>query len=112
MNPFDYLNNITTGKENILLTNPEMADKIPIYLILRGLSMSKDTVLYANQMNDAGFISDRMKYDYLFHSIRKRKRFEKWAKESTPEFLEEVQEYYGYNREKALQALQALYKLF
>ena len=42
--------------------------------------------------------------------MKPRKRFSPWAKKDSIDYLEIVKEYYGYNDDKALQALRILTK--
>jgi hypothetical protein len=51
-----------------------------------------------------------MQYDFLLNSVKPRKRFSPWAKKDSIDYLESVKEYYGYNDDKALQALRILTK--
>lgn len=44
----------------------------------------------------------------IINTIRKAKRFSKWAKSEDTEALKTVKEYYGYSDEKARQALTVL----
>lgn len=77
-----------------------------------------DTVMYANEMNTHYDITDQMHYDYLFHSIRKNKRFgkKKTEQDKKMERLQKVeeekialiQEYYKYNTINAKAALRVL----
>ena len=53
-------------------------------------------------------IDPKMQYHYLKNSIRKRKRFSKWNKTTTPEDLELVKKHYGYSNQKAEEALRIL----
>tara|TARA_B110000902_G_scaffold153869_1_gene176751 strand:- start:327 stop:713 length:387 start_codon:yes stop_codon:yes gene_type:complete len=100
MNPFDYLNAINATKEDVMVDDVAES-KYNAFLINRGLSYFVDTVLYANEMNLHNHIDKRMQFDFLQSSIRKRKRFSKWAKAEKVTDLEVVKEYYGYSNEKA-----------
>lgn len=99
---FEYINHIFDKKEY---------DKaIPYYapyIINKGMSMHIDTILFGNEMNMNAHLSHRMQYDYLYYSVRKGKRYTKWANKSKKNFadLELIKEYYGYNITKARQAL-------
>lgn len=107
MSPFDYTNSINQTKKDI------MADEIDeksynSFMVNRSLSYFLDTVLYANEMNIAHHLDNKLQYSFLLNSIRKGKRFCKWAKPILPEDLEVVKEYYGYSNEKAKVALTLL----
>jgi hypothetical protein len=59
-------------------------------------------------MNRLHFLDNRLQYDFLLNSLRKRKRFAKWLRASKIKDIEYVKEYYGYSNEKAKQALNVL----
>jgi hypothetical protein len=99
MNPFDFINDITHKKENILTLDNEK-DYSP-FLTNRALSYHQDTVLLANEMNRCSHIDHALQHHFLLHAIRKRKRFSKWAKKSVPAKVEVIKEYYGYSDAKA-----------
>ena len=55
-------------------------------------------------------LDKKMQYDFFINSINPRKRFSPWAKKTKVEYLDAIKEYYGYNDNKALQALRILSK--
>jgi alpha-amylase/alpha-mannosidase (GH57 family) len=59
-------------------------------------------------MNIHHHIDNRLQFDFLINIVRKRKRFSKWLKPEIASDVEVVKEYYGYNNEKARQALTLL----
>jgi hypothetical protein len=67
-------------------------------------------VLFANEMNIYSHLDKKLQYDFFINSINPRKRFSPWAKKTSIEYLDAVKEYYGYNDDKALQALRILSK--
>jgi hypothetical protein len=103
MNVFDYIKSFN---------DHQYIDDLSEYnsfVINKGLSFGVDTILYANEMNLNSFLPDKVQYDYLFHSIRPRKRFNKWIKNpKEDDNLDLVKEYFGYNTSKARQALSLL----
>ena len=104
----DYLYSINQSKKNILHDDIASAKKYPAYVINRCLSSFTDTVLYANEMNKNSHIPNHMQYDFLLNSVKPRKRFSPWARKDSIDYLDVVKEYYGYNDDKALQALRIL----
>lgn len=107
MNHFDYLNSINATKKDIM--EDDLAEKAyNSFMINRGLSYFNDTVLMANEMNLNSHLDKKLQYHFLINIVRKRKRFSKWAKPETESDIEAVKEYYGYNNEKARQALTLL----
>ena len=106
----DYLYSINQSKKNILDDDPDAARKYPAYVVNRCLSSFTDTVLYANEMNKNSHLPPKMQYDFFLNSVKPRKRFSPWARKDSIDYLDVVKEYYGYNDDKALQALRILTK--
>jgi hypothetical protein len=110
-NPFDYVNSITFNKKDMMTgtENDELAEKSYVpFVVNRALSYFPDTILYANEMNTNHHVDNKLQYHYLINSIRPKRRFSKWAKKQEDNDLDAVIQYYGYNREKAEQALSLL----
>ena len=106
----DYLYSINQSKKNILHDDEQGAKKYPAYVVNRCLSSFTDTILLANEMNKNSHLPKHMQYDFLLNSVKPRKRFSPWTKKDSIDYLEIVKEYYGYNDDKALQALRILTK--
>ena len=106
----DYLYSINQSKKNILDDDPDAARKYPAFVINKCLSSFTDTVLYSNEMNKNSHLPPRMQYDFLINSVKPRKRFSPWTRKDSIDYLDVVKEYYGYNDDKALQALRILTK--
>ena len=106
----DYLYSINQSKKNILDDDKQAAKKYPAYVVNRCLSSFTDTVLYANEMNKNSHLPPKMQYDFFINSVKPRKRFSPWARKDSIDYLDVVKEYYGYNDDKALQALRILTK--
>jgi clamp loader A subunit len=105
MGPFDVLKALTYTK-TLDLEGEEFEKAYIPFLINKGLSLYADTVLFANDMNLNSHIPNRWQYDYLFYTIKPRKRYEKWPKKiAYDENLELVKQHYGYSTAKAKQAL-------
>lgn len=104
MNPFDYVNSISLNKKHMMkgTENDELAQKeYSPFLVNRALSYYTDTILYANEMNMKGELDNLMQYEYLFHSIRSAKRFNKWAKTSTSDETLAISKYFNINIKRA-----------
>ena len=107
VNPFDFLNDINYGKNNIMVDDLTEKAYNP-FMVNRGLSYFNDTVLMANEMNLNAHLDNRLQFDFYINIVRKKKRFSKWMKPETVSDVEVVKEYYGYSNEKAKQALTLL----
>jgi hypothetical protein len=59
-------------------------------------------------MNQRAFLDKKLQNDFLINTVRKKKRFAKWAKQLSSDELDVVKEYYGYSNEKARQVLPLL----
>ena len=77
----------------------------------RYLSRFIDSLAHAQEMNLFAHLDWRMQYDYLFHAVRKRRRFIKNARLDKSDDLEVIMQYYGYDRDKAREALRILTKV-
>jgi len=106
----DYLYSINQSKKNILDEDPDAVKKYPSYIVNRCLSSFTDTVLYANEMNKNSHLPNKMQYVFFLNSVKPWKRFSPWARKDSIDYLDVVKEYYGYNDDKALQALRILTK--
>jgi hypothetical protein len=108
MTPFDFINAINVTKEN-LFSDPQAHKDYAPYLVNRGLSYFPDTILYANEMNQRGFIAKDWQFSFFLNTISKRKRFSKWYKKNAEtKSLALVKEYFGYSSERAREALDIL----
>lgn len=106
----DWLNSIYQNKKNLIESDISLSKKYPAFIINRILSGNIDTVLFASELNERFTMDKDMQYKYFLYSIPKRKRFSNYIKKSTYSDLELVKQYYGYNTEKALEALKLLTK--
>ena len=80
------------------------------YVVNRCLSSFTDAILYSNEMNKSSHLPKKMQYDFYINSLKPRKRFSPWARKDSIDYIDVVKEYYGYNDDKALQALRILTK--
>ena len=115
LTPFTFINSINQGRkgkhllrdcsadDSLETSNPDAADKqyVP-FIINRGLSYFKDTVLFANEMNIKNHIPARMQYDFYRNIVSPKKRFSKWGKKTkASEDIKIIQKLYDYSQEKA-----------
>lgn len=104
---FDYLNYIYTRKDDNLRIIADEKDYVP-FLINKAVSYHIDCVLQANQANMLSHLTKSQQYDYYISSIKPRKRYAKSHKPAVEEDLLLIQEYYGYNAQKARICLRIL----
>ena len=111
-----FENSINLGKQPLELDKEPF--KYEKWRTNSTLSNFVDTIMHANEMNLNMHITDQMHYDYLFHSVRKTKRYGKKKTEEDrrletlqkeeSEKLDLIQEYYKYNTANAKAALRVL----
>ena len=106
----DWLNSINQTKTNLIEEDPSVTKEYPPYIINRCLSGHLDCIMFVNEMNKYHFLDKDMQYNFYINILRKRKRFSPWVRKEKVSDLEFVKSYYGYNNEKASQALKILSK--
>ena len=102
----DWLNSIYQTKNDLT----ENIKDYPPFIINRLLSGNIDTVLFANELNERYTMDKDMQYKFYLYSIPKKKRYSPYLKKQPLEDLDVIKEYYGYNTDKALEALKLLNK--
>ena len=110
LNPFDYIKSINEKTGNMMDISPDAERDYVPFVVNRGLSFSADTILYANEMNCKPLTDKRMQYDYLYSSVRKRRRYDKWVKpsEMDDELVEAVMLRYQVGRKRAMEYIRLL----
>jgi len=108
MNPFEFVKSINEKTGNILEQNPDLEKAYTPFLVNRGLSFTPDTILSANEMNAAPFLDKRMQYDYLYSTVRKKKRYAKWIKAEQDDLEDLVVEHFQVSRRRATEYLALL----
>ena len=101
MSPFEFINQINHGKKNLMDETPELEREYKPFIVNRGLSVSHDTALYANEMNIHNNVDSKLQFDFFLNIIRPKKRFGKWIKRENNEILDLIRGYYNCNYEKA-----------
>ena len=100
--PFAYVRAIN---EKTSVPNPQ---GFTPYLALIAFSYSLDTILLANELNCYPNLPPEAQYDFLYGTVQKARRYNKWFKEVEHPHLQLVMEYFNYSKQKALEALEVL----
>ena len=100
--PFDYVKSINEKKYEY-----DLAGYNP-FLTNRCFAMHMDTVLYAEEMNQAHGIAPSLQYDFYYYAVRKGRRFGFPPKVEDDHRLSIVMDYYQYSRQKAVEAMRVL----
>ena len=109
--PFKFfLNSINNTKTNVLLedSNGKIEEAYNSYIINKSLSYFPDTIMQSNTVNMYFDLDNKLKYDFLLNSIRKRKRFTPWVKSTAEENIEVIKMYFNVGNEKANEILSLL----
>lgn len=105
---FDFVKDICEQKQYLFNESTEYAF-VP-FMINRALSQNVDTIMWANEMNKFRHGTSEMVHDFLFYSIPKKKRYNKWAKANNEdnEKIELLMKHYNVNRRVAISYLALL----
>jgi hypothetical protein len=104
----EIIPSILQTKEDVILTEQDEKSYSP-FMVNRALSYHKDTVLYANEMNQYPNLDKKLQYHFYINIVRAQKRpYSKWHKKAQSSDLSVVKEYYGYSDAKAEEALKIL----
>lgn len=96
VNPFDFVNSICFTKQNLLEEQYNEKD-YNSFVINKALSYYPDTILYANHLNKFKGLDKKLQYFYYLNTIRRAKRYSKWAKKSSSDDVEMIKKYYNCN---------------
>ena len=104
MSVMDILSNISSSDTTMEYHESDYKQRV----INKGLSYFIDSILYVNEVNQRHYLTNKQHYDYLFNSLRKKKRFSKWHKKTPVDNVSLVMQTYKYNQQKAEEALKLL----
>ena len=104
----DFLTRINLSKHNIMEDDPMTENEYVPFVINRTFSYFPDTVMYANELNTRSHLDNKLQFDYLLNSIRKKKRFSRWLKPEKDSDIDVIKEYYSCSYRKAQEIAQIL----
>ena len=104
----DWLKSINETKTNLIDNDSTLEPKYLPYIVNRCMSGQIDTLMFANEMNISNHLDNKLQYDFLLYTLRKKKRFSPWLRKDKVTDLEIIKQYYGYSNEKAANALKIL----
>ncbi len=110
MSVFDYVNAILENKKDLIVD--EITEKsYDAFIVNRALSLHKDCIFYANEMNRYYILDKKLQNDFLLNIVRSQKRpFAKWVKAEKSEDLECIKQVFGFSNTKAREAIRLLSK--
>ena len=104
----DWLKSINETKTNLIDNDSTLESKYLPYIVNRCMSGQIDSLMFANEMNISNHLDNKLQYDFLLYTLRKKKRFSPWMRKDELSNLSIVKEYYEYSDEKARQVLPLL----
>ena len=107
----DYLKAINSTKKPLMDSEDEFIEReyVP-FVVNRCLSFFPDTILQTNEMNLRCQIDKKMQFDFLLGTIRKSNRYSPWLKETLPDDIDVIKEYFNFSNRKAKQIKNKLSK--
>jgi hypothetical protein len=106
ISPFDFVKNINQQKN--LIVDERSEKQYTPYIINRALSLDRDTIVQANEVNCRPHLAHALQNAFLINTIRAKNRWNPWLKSEKNAEVEMIKEYYGYSNDKARQALAIL----
>jgi hypothetical protein len=107
LSPFDVIKCINE-KSDPLITQETEKEYNP-FIVNRGLSFMRETVMYAAEMNKYHGMDKLLQFDFYYNAIPKGKRFAKWQKRETlDEDVKMIADIYCCSEKIALQYLDLL----
>jgi hypothetical protein len=107
-NLFDFVESINNSKKDLIREDNISEKEYLPFMINKHFSYFPDTVFDAQEMNERSLLPNICQYDYMRLSIRKKKRFTKWGKKNTDEFVEQISEAFNYSINKSREVLSVL----
>lgn len=102
LSPFEYIKSINGPASQNMMRDVEDTDRVEKdynpWIVNIGMSYFPDTILHANLINQYPQLDNRPQYEFLINSIRPKKRYAKWVKNTDDEDLIAVCKYYECNR--------------
>lgn len=107
---FDFLKAVNeSGGDRNILDSEEAYKAYSPFMVSRGVAQSLNTVMLAQELNKCVVTDKNMHYAFLFHSIKKQRRYSKWSKkEEKSEDLELIKHVYQVNEDRAVSYLELL----
>jgi hypothetical protein len=105
--PFDIIKSFNE-KTEMLVTDEHSEKEYTPFVVNRGLSFMRDTILYAAEINKYSCLDKKLQHDFYYYAIPKGKRFGKWEKRIKNEDIVLIQTIYSCSEKVAIQYLDIL----
>lgn len=99
--PFDTVNALSETRPLVYNDLMELGCSYDPFLINRAFSLHQDTVFVAALLNERSFLDKDVQATFLINTVRPRKRWAKWPKQSEDDKARIVADYYGMSLREA-----------
>jgi hypothetical protein len=90
ISPFDFVKNINLQKN--LIVDERSEKQYSPYIINRALSLDRDTIVQANEMNCRPHLDHALQNAFLINTIRAKNRWNPWLKSEKNADVEMIKE--------------------
>jgi hypothetical protein len=92
---WDIVGAASQTKDKAILQDPEFDKEYQAFVINRAFSHHLDSLGAANLMNERPHLEPALQFLFLLNTLRPRKRFSEWMKNTGSDDVSTVAEYYG-----------------
>jgi len=103
-----FIPDLTTQKKNILKNDHAAEKDLAPFIINKFFSMDSGDIFLSNEMNRYCGLPRRMVYDFYIYGAAKRKRYNKWAKNSKDDLVDFIKDTLNMSHQKALIAAELI----
>lgn len=105
---FDFINAVSHTKDASFMDDPTWEKEYVPFIANRAFSYHLDSVMSANMMNERPHLAKNLQAQYFLNTLRSRRRWAPWHKNSVSDDERMIAEYYGCSLRHA-SALRALH---
>lgn len=96
------IGSINDKRHNIYDENPEEEKNYNPFIVNKAFAYGIDTIFYAQYLNTAYDLPNKLQYDFYYYGLDRKKRFNKWPKKkANDEYVEAIQKYFKVNKRVA-----------
>lgn len=106
ISPFEFVGSI--NDKRYLMVSPVVEQMYVPFVVNRALSATLDTLPFVDFLNRHPCLPNKLQYDYLYHGLRKQKRYGGWVKNEKHEYLDDVVKYFKVSQQKASEIVERL----
>jgi len=92
---FQFVDAVSHTKDASFLDDPTWEKEYVPFVVNRAFSYHADSLLAANVMNERPHLQKNLAVYFYLHTLRPRKRYSSWYKNSVSDDARVVAEYYG-----------------